>query len=72
MNGSPVESQWLTIELPRVGRKPHHAIFVAFSAPSPERGEETTVQLRIKAQADELPDDIDEYVIEHDVRIGRK
>jgi len=65
-----VEAVYLMRELPRVTRKTPVVGWVRISAQVPMDGE-TVIPMRLKAAADELPDDEDEAVLDFVVRVGR-
>lgn len=60
--GREHKAQFLSVELPRVSRRTHYVKFLMFSIDVPHRGE-MSVPMRATAQADELPDDIDEVSV---------
>lgn len=59
----------------RIGLRPHYEKFVQFPVDLPPRESglsQTTVPVRVRVQADELPDDINEYTVDHIVRVVRR
>jgi hypothetical protein len=59
----------------RIGMRSHYEKYVTLPVQLPPREtglQQGTVPVRIKVQADELPDDIDEYVIDYTVRVVRR
>lgn len=60
--------------VPRIGTKPHHTLYFQFTMldvpEQPDR--ELRVPVRIRVQADELPDDIEEYVQDLVVRVAQR
>ena len=69
-DGHEVAAYWLAWDVPRVARRPYYVKHFAFWVDVPRAGE-VIVPVRMKAQADELPDDIDEEVETLQVRIVR-
>jgi hypothetical protein len=70
-----VESKYLSSTWPRVGLRSDYEKYVQFPVglPSPESAfQQTTVPIRVTVQADEIPDDIKEYVVRHVVRVARR
>lgn len=63
------ETQYLADTWDRIGLRPHYVKFVKFMVNVPDAGE-AAVPLRVRVEADELPDDQPEYVIDHMVRVG--
>ena len=54
--------------MPRVAKRPYYVRYFAFLVAVPTAGE-VTVPVRLKAQADEMPDDVDETVETLKVRV---
>jgi hypothetical protein len=69
-DGAEYDAKYLSRTLPRVGTKPHHLLHFQFYVHLPEPGE-VVVPVRVKVQADEIPDEIEDYVADLDVRIVR-
>ena len=66
-DGSEVEASYLVKTVDRVGTKPGHVFNFMCFVDVPETGR-LEIPLRLKVQADEIPNDVDEYV--EDVVIG--
>jgi len=60
-NGTEHEANYLTKTLPRIGTKPGHVLYFMSFAEVPAEGRKE-IPMRLKVQADEIPDDIEEYV----------
>jgi hypothetical protein len=71
VEGRRFEAEYLARELPRVGRKMDYVGWITFAVAVPPEGE-TSVPLRVTAQADELPDDIQEVSERVMVRVVRE
>lgn len=59
----------------RIGLRPYYERFVQFPVDLPPRESElsqATVPVRVRVQADELPDDLEEYIVDHLVRVVRR
>jgi hypothetical protein len=69
-NGNEVPAWWLPLDVPRVAKRPYYMKYFTFLVAVPTAGE-VTVPVRLKAQADELPDDQDEAVKTLTVRVVR-
>jgi hypothetical protein len=67
--GRPWPGQYLDKTIARVSRRSHYAAFVLVSIDVPRDGVRS-VPLRVTAQADELPDDIDEEVASLMIRVA--
>lgn len=70
-----VLSKYLSTTLEQVARRPHYEKFVQFPVELPPRDsglKQTTVPIRVRVQADELPDEIDEYVVDYTVHVVRR
>jgi hypothetical protein len=66
------ETQYLDRTWKRIGRRPHHVKHVTVAVGEvPDTGE-AVVPLRVRIEADELPDEQAEYVIDHPVRVARR
>jgi hypothetical protein len=61
--------QYLSKILPRVTRRSHYATFVSLGIVVPRTGERS-VPVKVTAQADELPDDVDEAVEHLMIRVA--
>jgi len=70
-DGMAYEAKYLSRTLPRVGTKPHHLLHFQFYVATKEPGEVVVVPVRIKVQADEIPDEIEDYVQDLAVRVQR-
>jgi hypothetical protein len=70
-DGTEYDAKFLSCTLPRVGTKPHHVVYFQFYAETRRPGDSAEMPVRVKVQADEIPDDIDEYVVDHVVRVER-
>jgi hypothetical protein len=70
-DGTEVPAQWIAWDYPRISLKTAIVMYVRFVCGIPEEGSEQVTPMRIKAQADELPDGHDEEIIEHQVRVAR-
>lgn len=70
-DGTEYDAKFLSRTLPRVGTKPHHVVYFQFWAETKRPGDSVAVPIRVKVQADEIPDDIEEYVVDHIVRVER-
>ena len=66
--GETTGAVYLALELPRVARRPHYVKF-AWLQFDVQPGGERWVPVRFTAQADELPDDIDEISVRRTLRI---
>jgi hypothetical protein len=55
------ESKYLARTIPRIGTKPHTLVHFKFPVDDLKSVEEARIPLRVKVQADEIPDDIEEY-----------
>jgi hypothetical protein len=67
-DGRVVESDCLYATLPEVGLRTPEVRFLSFSVNFPEpveAGAEVVVPIRAKASADELPEDVEEVVLDH-------
>ncbi|MEK6276938.1 MAG: hypothetical protein AABM29_02860 [Actinomycetota bacterium] len=65
-------AKYLSRTIPEVGIKPHYALYFTFHVNVPDPGQgEARVPVRAKVQADEIPEDVDEYVEELVVRVAR-
>jgi hypothetical protein len=69
-DGTEYHAKYLTRLLPRIGTKPHHLLHFQFYVEIKEPGE-VVIPVRVKVQADEIPDDVEDYVEELDVRVER-
>jgi hypothetical protein len=69
-----IPSKFLSSTWPRVGLRPHYEKFAQFPVELPPRdsARQTTVPIRVRVQADELPDDIEEYVVDYTVHVVRR
>jgi hypothetical protein len=70
-----ISSKFLASTFDRIGLRPHYEKFVQFPVelPSRESGlSQTTVPVRVRVQADELPDDVDEHVVDYTVHVVRR
>lgn len=66
------ETQYLSKTWERIGRRPHYVKFVTVPVGGvPDTGE-AIAPLRVRVEADELPDDEPEYVIDHAVRVAKR
>jgi hypothetical protein len=70
-DGSEVEASYLTKTVDRVGTKPGHVLNLMCFADVPQTGRRE-IPFRVKAQADEIPNDIDEYVIDRIIGIEHR
>ena len=70
-DGTEYPAKYLSRMLPRVGTKPHHLLHFQFSIELPRHGDSVVIPVRVKVQADEIPDDIEDYVEHLDVRVQR-
>ncbi len=73
--GETVASKFLSMTLDHVGLRPHYEKFVQFPVDLPPREsglKQTTVPVRVKVQADELPADVDEHVVDCTVHVVRR
>lgn len=68
-DGRAWPGQYLDKTIPRVSRRSHYADWVLVSVEVPRDGVRS-VPLRVTAQADELPDDIDEEVANLMIRVA--
>lgn len=66
--GATTESVYLALELPRVARRPHYVKFAALQFDVPVGGQRW-IPIRFTAQADELPDDVEELSLRRTLRI---
>ena len=66
-SGTEHEAKYLTKTLPRIGTKPGHVLYFMGFTDVPAEGRKE-IPMRLKVQADEIPDDVEEYV--EDVIIG--
>ena len=66
--GHEIPAWWLPLDVPRVAKRPYYVRYFAFLVAVPTAGE-VTVPVRLKAQADEMPDDVDETVETLKVRV---
>lgn len=71
-DGTKYEAKFLSRTLPRIGTKPHHVVYFQFYAETRRPGDSVAIPVRVKVQADEIPDGLDEYVAEHAVRVERR
>lgn len=69
-DGIEYEAKYLSRMLPRVGTKPHHLLHFQFYVHLAEPGK-AVIPVRVKVQADEIPDDIEDYVEELEVHVVR-
>lgn len=69
-DGTEYEAMYLSRMLPRVGTKPHHLLHFRFRIEMQEPGP-LVLPIRVKVQADEMPDDIEDYVKDLMVRVER-
>jgi hypothetical protein len=69
--GAPVRAQHLVAEWFRVPRKGGAVFFFCFTLPLPRSGAEVRVPINAVAQADEIPDEVDEYEGSFEVRARR-
>ena len=69
--GTPVPAQHLVAEWPRVARKGGAVFFFCFTLPLPRTGAEVRVPISAVAQADEIPDEVEEYEGSFEVRARR-
>lgn len=69
-DGTEHQSMYLVRTLSRVGTKPNHVVFFEFYVEMQKSGE-VVVPVRAKVQADEIPDDIEDYRAELPVRVER-
>jgi len=70
-----VSSKFLSMTLGHVGLRPHYEKFLQFPVDLPPREsglKQTTVPVRVKVQADELPDDVDEHAVDYTVHVVRR
>lgn len=70
-DGTEYDAKFLSRTVPRVGTKPHHVVYFQFYVDTRQPGDSAEVPVRVKVQADEIPDDIEEYVVDHVVRVER-
>jgi hypothetical protein len=61
-DGSEVEASYLTKTVERVGTKPGHVLNFMCFVDVPQEGRRE-IPFRLKVQADEIPSDVDEYVL---------
>ncbi len=66
--GDGIPARWIAREVPRIGLKPHYVTHVNFRVEIPT-DEPLSVPLKVKAEADELPDAVDEVVATLPVRV---
>jgi hypothetical protein len=66
--GATTLAVFLALELPRVARRPHYVKFARLQFDVPLGGERW-IPVRFTAQADELPDDVDELSVRRTLRI---
>jgi len=75
-HGNPtVPSKFGSSTWDRVGIRPHYEKFVQFPVDLPPREgglSQAIVPVRVRVQADELPDEVEEYVVDHIVRVVRR
>ncbi|MDA0168393.1 hypothetical protein OJ998_04780 [Solirubrobacter taibaiensis] len=71
INGEAVPSSFLPGTVPRITRKGGNIVNFCFTLALPDDGSEICIPIRITAQADEIPDDVDEYVHDTVVRARR-
>jgi hypothetical protein len=70
-----VPSKFLSATWSRIRLRPHYEKFVTFPVHLPPREsglQQATVPVRVKVQADELPDDMEECVVDYTVRVVRR
>lgn len=70
-DGATYDSQYVVMTLPRIGTKPHHVLYLQFYVDLPARMLRF-IPVRATVQADEIPDDVDEYVAELEVQVLRE
>jgi hypothetical protein len=70
-DGMEYEAKYLVRTLPRVGTKPHHLVHFQFYAETRRPGDSVVIPVRVKVQADEIPDEIEDYVEDLSVRVER-
>lgn len=66
--GNTTAAIYLSLDLPRVARRPHYVRFARLNFDVPVGGERW-IPVRFTAQADELPDDVDELSVRRTLRI---
>jgi hypothetical protein len=66
--GASTDAVYLALELPRVARRPHYVKFARLNFDVAVGGERW-LPVRFTAQADELPDDVDELSVRRTLRI---
>jgi hypothetical protein len=71
-DGTEYPAKYLVRQLPRVGTKPHHLLHFQFYVDLKTAGEGVVIPVRVKVQADEIPDDVEDYVEDLAVRIERR
>ena len=59
-DGTEYEARYLSKTLPRVGTKPSHVLYFIGDVQVPTEGR-VEIPVRVKVQADEIPDDVEEY-----------
>jgi hypothetical protein len=70
-DGQEFEGQYLARKVDGIGRRPHHVVFFQFYVNVPDDGM-VLVPIRVRVQAEELPEDIEEYVVDYEVRVERQ
>lgn len=69
-SGATVSCRYLSSKWERIGRRSHYAKHVAiYFRQIPDSGE-VWVPLRVATEAEELPDEEPQYVVEHRVRVS--
>lgn len=71
-DGTEYPAKYLSRMLPRVGTKPHHLLHFQFSIELAKAGDSVVIPVRVKVQADEIPDDVEDYIEDLAVRIERR
>lgn len=72
--GAEQPAMYLSQGIPRISTKPHYLRFVTFPVELPPRDapiQGRTIPIRVTIQADEIPDEVEEYSATHLVRVRR-
>jgi hypothetical protein len=67
-----VPGQYLSMEVARVARRPHHLKFIRFAVRLEGLNAEVVVPVKFTLQADELPDDVQEEFVTATIRVLQK
>lgn len=59
--GERYEAKFLARTIPRIGTKPHTLLYFKFPVDDLKSIDEARIPIRVKVQADEIPDDMEEY-----------